>query len=248
MSEMSEIAIIGGTGLTALEGLKIQQQQIMDTPYGSTSGAIIQGEYAGKKVIFLPRHGAQHTVPPHKINYRANIWSLQQLGVKNIIAVAAVGGINAIMQPTDVVIPHQLIDYTWGREHTFASENNVLHVDFGEPYSQELRANLLQAGQKLTIKLHGAGVYAVTQGPRLETAAEINKLERDGCDIVGMTAMPEAALARELELKYATCALVVNAAAGRSVGPITMAEIDSNLQQGMQHIRALLVEFLLNFS
>jgi 5'-methylthioinosine phosphorylase len=246
---MSDLAIIGGTGLTKLNGLEITHRQILKTPYGETSSPILHGSYCGKSVIFLPRHGARHTIPPHKINYRANIWSLKELGVKNVIAIAAVGGINPDMQSKHLVIPHQLIDYTAGREHTFFAEDleKVTHIDFTNPYCENLRTQLLSAANQLhnlNIKFHKNGVYGATQGPRLETAAEINRMAKDGCDIVGMTGMPEAALARELELCYACCAIVVNPAAGRGSAPITMAEIESNLKEGIVYIRELLAEVI----
>ncbi len=240
MSEL--IAIIGGTGLTTLEGLRITRKQVMYTPYGEASSPITHGEYNDKPVIFLPRHGSHHTIPPHKINYRANIWSLKQLEVKNIIAVAAVGGINLSMKPQDLVIPHQLIDYTWGRKHTFFEEGNVQHIDFTDPYTPALRDKLLTAAQQLDFPVHDKGVYGATQGPRLETIAEIDRMEKDGCDLVGMTGMPEAALAREAEIHYATCALVVNEAAGRGAEQITMAEIERNLQGGIERVRTLLAK------
>ena len=237
---MSDLAIIGGTGLTKLDGLEITNRQILKTPYGETSSPIIHGNYCGKTVIFLARHGASHTIPPHKINYRANIWILKELGVKNVIAIAAVGGINPKMQSQHLVIPDQIIDYTTGREHTFFAEKEVKHIDFTNPYCEKLRTKLLTA----STKTHKNGVYGATQGPRLETAAEINRMERDGCDIVGMTGMPEAALARELELCYACCAIVVNPAAGRGSAEITMAEIESNLKKGIVYVRQLLAEVI----
>jgi len=243
---MSELAIIGGTGLTELEGLEITRRQMLQTPYGETSSPIIHGRYCGKSVIFLARHGARHSIPPHKVNYRANIWCLKELGVKTVIVVAAVGGIHPDMQPIDLVIPHQLIDYTWSREHTFFAEDlsHVTHIDFSHPYCESLRSQLLAAAQQVDFKVHSEGVYGATQGPRLETAAEINRMEGDGCDIVGMTGMPEAALARELELCYATCAVVVNPAAGRGAGPITMDEIEKNLRGGIRQVRQLLAEVI----
>jgi 5'-methylthioinosine phosphorylase len=242
MSEL--VAIIGGTGLTALEGLEITHRKMMYTPYGEASSPITHGEYNGNPVIFLPRHGSRHTIPPHKINYRANIWSLKELGVKNIIAVAAVGGINMEMKPKDLVIPHQLIDYTWGRKHTFFEDDNVQHIDFTDPYTLELREKLLSAAKDLDFPVHDKGVYAATQGPRLETTAEIDRLEKEGCDLVGMTGMPEAALAREVEINYATCALVVNEAAGRGPEQITMEDIERNLEGGIQRVRELLSKVL----
>ncbi|HDN25551.1 MAG TPA: S-methyl-5'-thioinosine phosphorylase [Thioploca sp.] len=243
---MIELAIIGGTGLTALEGLEITRQQMLYTPYGEPSSPIIHGTYCGKSIVFLARHGTRHTIPPHKINYRANIWSIKELGIKTVIAVAAVGGIHPDMRPKDLVLPHQLIDYTWSREHTFFAEDltHVTHIDFTHPYCESLRSQLLTAAQQVDLTIHPQGIYGATQGPRLETAAEINRMERDGCDIVGMTGMPEAALARELELDYATCAVVANPAAGRGSAQITMAEIEANLKQGVQNVRRLLAEVI----
>jgi 5'-methylthioinosine phosphorylase len=242
---MSELAIIGGTGLTQLEGLEITHRQMMYTPYGETSSPILHGNYCGKSVIFLARHGTQQTIPPHKVNYRANLWSLKTLGVTTVIAVAAVGGINPKLRPKDLVIPHQLIDYTWSREHTFFEQdlNHVTHIDFTQPYCEVLRSQLLSAAQRLNFKVHSQGVYGATQGPRLETAAEIDRMERDGCDIVGMTGMPEAALARELGLCYATCAVVANPAAGRG-HLISMADIEATLAEGVQYVRQLLAEVI----
>ncbi len=237
---MSELAIIGGTGLTELEGLEISHRQVLQTPYGEPSSPIFHGRYCGKSVIFLARHGTKHTIPPHKVNYRANIWCLKELGIKTVIAVAAVGSIHPDMQPIDLVIPHQLIDYTWSREHTFFDEDHVTHIDFTHPYCESLRSKLLAT--QVDFKIHSEGVYGAMQGPRLETAAEINRMERDGCDIVGMTGMPEAALARELGLCYATCAVVVNPAAGRGAAP--MDEIEKNLIGGIRQVRELLAEVI----
>lgn len=243
---MTTLAIIGGTGLTTFEGLEITHRQVMYTPYGETSSPIIHGVYADKSVLFLPRHGAQHTIPPHKINYRANIWSLRELGVKNVIAVAAVGGIDMAMKPGDIVLPHQLIDYTWSRQHTFFEEglNEVTHVDFTDPYCPSLREQLITAGEGVTFPVHIQGVYGATQGPRLETAAEIGRMRQDGCDLVGMTGMPEAGLARELALCYACCAVVANAAAGCGTREITMAEIERNLTIGIERVRHMIAKVI----
>ena len=243
---MNKLAIIGGTGLTNFKDLNITQQQVINTPYGETSAPIIQGVLDKNQVIFLARHGSQHNIPPHKINYRANIWALKQMGVTDVIAIAAVGGINSDMLPSELVIPNQLIDYTESREHTFFADNleAVTHIDFTEPYCEKLRQQLLKTAKELNIKIHSQGIYGATQGPRLETAAEINRLERDGCDIVGMTGMPEAVLARELELCYATCAIIANPAAGRSVGQITMEDIRKILAQGMKQVYQLLTQII----
>jgi len=234
------IAIIGGTGLTALEGLALTESVEVNTPYGRPSAAIEKGELNQSLVYFLARHGKQHSLTPHSVNYRANIWALQSLGVTHVIGVNAVGGIHSNMGPEVIVIPDQIIDYTWGRESSFSSEGNVIHADFTYPYSMSFRQTLITAAKKAGVAVIEGGVYGATQGPRLETAAEINRLEKDGCDIVGMTAMPEAILARELKLKYANISLVVNMAAGRSEGLITMEDIQQVLDVGMVNIRKLL--------
>lgn len=239
---MAEIAIIGGTGLTSLKNLEILRREVVHTPYGEPSGPLVYGALSGKQVVFLPRHGSSHTIPPHKINYRANIYALKEVGIKKVIAVAAVGGIRADLTPGRLVIPDQIIDYTWGRSTTFFEDSlkHVVHIDFTQPYNEELRQVLLNAGDKLALNIAAGGTYGATQGPRLETAAEINRLERDGCDIVGMTGMPEAALARELELDYATCAVIANMGAGRGEQELTMEQIEQNLLIGMEHVRHLL--------
>lgn len=234
----NKLAIIGGSGLTELQGLEIIKRQVVETPYGSSP--IVYGIYNNQEIVFLARHGAKHTIAPHKINYRANIWGLKEIGIKNIIAVAAVGSINPTLQVSDLVIPHQIIDYTYSREHTFFDQEIVTHIDFTEPYCETLRKKLLVAAEKA----HSKAVHAITQGPRLETAAEIDRLEKDGADIVGMTGMPEAALARELELCYACCAVIANEAAGRGKAEITMAEIETNLINGIAKVQILLSNFI----
>jgi len=243
---MDALAIIGGTGLDALGILDIHRREVVETPFGSPSGAITRGNLFGKEILFLPRHGYNHSIPPHKINYRANLWALRELGAKNIIAVAAVGGIHEDMAPSRLVVPDQIIDYTWGRESTFhANENDtVVHIDFTHPYCEVLRKRILTAAATSSMEVVDHGVYGATQGPRLETAAEICRMGNDGCDIVGMTGMPEAALAREIDLCYAACAIVANWAAGKGGGEITMEEINANLRQGMTSLTELFKSFL----
>ncbi|MEZ5535778.1 MAG: S-methyl-5'-thioinosine phosphorylase [Thiolinea sp.] len=238
-----EFAVIGGTGLTEIEGLEIIHREVVHTPYGEPSGQFTHGMIGGKRIVFVARHGYAHCIPPHKVNYRANIWALRSLGVKRIIAIAAVGGITADMKPEALVIPDQIIDYTSAREHTFFDEGltSVTHIDFSQPYTETLRQALLKAGKAAAIELVDGGTYGATQGPRLETAAEIGRMERDGCDLVGMTAMPEAALAREAGLGYASCAVVANWAAGKGEEEeISMEEIYQNLSNGMGKVRELL--------
>lgn len=243
---MTVYAIIGGTGLTQLEGLTIRQSLAVNTPFGPPSGDIQLGEYAGREVMFLARHGHPHRFPPHKVNYRANIWALKQAGAEAILAVNAVGGIHPDMGTGHFCVPHDLVDYTSGREHTYFADDleHVTHIDFSFPYSAPLRARLIAALAAEGCAHSDFGVYACTQGPRLESVAEIARLERDGCDIVGMTGMPEAALARELELEYACLALVVNPAAGKSAAVITMAEIEQALHDGIGKVKGTLARVL----
>lgn len=239
---MTLTAIIGGTGLTRMTALDIERRERVTTPYGDPSAELVHGRLKGSPVVFLARHGDPHIVPPHKVNYRANLWALRQAGVSRILAVAAVGGITPDMMPGRISIPDQLIDYTYGRSHTFFEDDldAVTHIDFSLPYTPSLRGSLLTAARMAGLPVVTHGVYGCTQGPRLETAAEISRLERDGCDLVGMTGMPEAALARELELDYACVAIVANWAAGKQEGEITIEDIEANLQVGMTGLARLL--------
>ncbi len=240
---MTTVAIIGGSGLTNLKNLRITRREVIRTPHGEPSGPMVFGQLGGREAVFLPRHGSGHTIPPHDVNYRANIWALKQTGVSKVIAVNAVGGISAdYLASGTLVIPDQIIDYTYGREHTFfgSEHKKVTHVDFTYPYCEELRRILIEAAAQARIGAVGRGTYGATQGPRFESAAEIRRMERDGADIVGMTGMPEAGLARELELCYASIAVVVNPAAGKVKGTISLKEIETNLETGMAKVRALL--------
>ena len=243
---MTKLAIIGGTGLTQLNGLSIIKSETLTTPYGTPSADFITGEYNQKEIIFLARHGNPHTIAPHKINYRANIWGLKHLGVEKIIAVAAVGGITPEMAPAHITIPDQIIDYSHSRLQTFFEDENypVTHIDFTYPYNRALRAALIIAAAKADIPISPIGTYGCTQGPRLETAAEIKRMEKDGCDLVGMTGMPEASLAKELEIDYAAISVIANWAAGKTAGEITMAEIERHLHNGMINVAKLLKAFI----
>ena len=247
---MTKIAIIGGTGLTSIQGFEITHREIVQTPFGEPSGPLVQGMFCGNKVYFLPRHGSGHTIPPHKINYRANIWALKNVGVEKVIAVNAVGGIREDMQAGTLVIPDQIIDYTVSRISTFFEEGlkQVIHIDFTEPFCEELRLSIISAADTNSINIIKEGTYASTQGPRLETAAEINRLEKDGCDLVGMTCMPEAALAREKELCYASISVVANLAAGRGTEELSMEVIEQNLNSGMTEVRKLLEAVIPNLN
>jgi 5'-methylthioinosine phosphorylase len=243
---MTVYAIIGGTGLTQLDGLTITAALNLDTPYGAPSAPVLRGEYAGREVLFLARHGHPHRIPPHQVNYRANLWALKAAGAQAIVAVNAVGGIHEAMGTGHFCVPHQAIDYTSGRAHTFyeGELEHVTHVDFSHPYDAKLREMLCAALASEGCAYSTHGIYGCTQGPRLETVAEIARMERDGCDIVGMTGMPEAVLARELALPYACLALVVNPAAGKTAALITMAEIERALDQGMGKVKSVLARVL----
>ncbi len=240
---MTVTAVIGGSGLASLSNLKVMRREVVRTPYGEPSGPMVFGKIDGNDIAFLPRHGPKHTIPPHEINYRANLWALNEAGIKRVIAIAAVGGISGkYQQPCTIAIPDQIIDYTYGREHTFfaGQDKSVKHVDLTNPYCNELRSSLVEAATNISLDLIEGGTYGATQGPRFETAAEVWRMERDGVDIVGMTGMPEAALARELDICYAAIAVVVNPAAGKSEREIEIAEIDENLKTGMSKVRKLI--------
>jgi len=230
-------AIIGGSGLAKLSALEVPRRRVMRTPYGEPSGALTFGALAGHEVVFLARHGYAHTIAPHEINYRANLWALKELQVEGVFALASVGGIRDDLGPGTLVVPDQILDYTHSRAATFfeGSGSAVTHVDFTQPYAPSMRARLLRAASIVGDYVADGGVYACTQGPRLETAAEINRLQRDGADLVGMTGMPEAVLARELDLPYAALAVVVNHAAGRgnSRDRIEMSELEEVLGETM---------------
>lgn len=238
------LAIIGGTGLTQLDNLEITHRQVARTPYGEPSGALTFGNINGHHVIFLARHGYGHTIPPHEVNYRANLWALQDQNVSHIVSVASVGGIHPDLTPGTLVVPDQIIDYTYGRKHSFynGGDKAVVHIDFTEPYSQDMRTKILAAIADAGESAIDHGVYATVQGPRLETAAEINRLERDGATMVGMTGMPEASLARELNLSYAAIGVVANHAAGRGNSKIAISgsEVQATLAQAMGRVRSVL--------
>jgi 5'-deoxy-5'-methylthioadenosine phosphorylase len=244
---MTTVAIIGGSGLTNLKNLLITRREVIRTPYGEPSAPMVFGQLGGQEAVFLPRHGAGHTIPPHEVNYRANIWAIKQTGVDKVIAVNAVGGISPdYLASGTLVIPDQVIDYTYGRAHTFfgSEHKKVTHVDFTYPYCEELRQTVIRVAAGAKMKLVGRGTYGATQGPRFESAAEIRRMERDGADIVGMTGMPEAGLARELELCYASISLVVNPAAGKARDAISIREIEKNLESGMASVRSLLEQVI----
>ncbi len=245
---MGKTAIIGGTGLINIPGLTVTKTINVNTRWGAPSAEITVGKLDGTDVLFLPRHGNPHAIPPHKVNYRANIEALHEQDVTRIIAVNAVGGITADMTPCRIVIPDQLVDYTHGRASTFYEQDlkEVVHIDFTAPYTESVRQQLIKSAAQCQINIHAGGTYGATQGPRLETAAEISRMDRDGCEIVGMTGMPEACLAREKEMEYGCIALVVNWAAGKTNELITMEIIEHNLAQGMQSILDLLAVAIKN--
>ncbi len=244
-----DLAIIGGTGVYALAELVDVHAHLPETPYGMPSGPVRTGMMGPHRVAFLARHGETHGVPPHRINYRANLAALQMLGAQRVLALNTVGGITAKCGPRVLVCPDQIIDYTWGRISTLGEEagSDVLHVDFGDPYTALLRGDIIAAASGAGVAVVDGGCYGATQGPRLETRAEIARLRRDGCDIVGMTGMPEAALARELGLDYACLGIVANWAAG--AGPdvaevITLDDVLANVAAAMESVGRILMAFL----
>jgi 5'-methylthioadenosine phosphorylase len=239
------LAIIGGSGLTRLANLDVSRRESVHTPFGEPSGPLSFGALRGVPVAFMARHGDGHSIPPHQVNYRANLWALREKGVREIVSVAAVGGIRDDLGPGTIVVPHQIIDYTWGRMNTyFEGEAPVKHVDFTEPYDERLRNRLLAAARACGESAVDGAVYAATQGPRLETAAEVDRLERDGADVIGMTGMPEAALAREIELDYAAIAVVANRAAGRgaSARGVSLQDIETVLNETLVRVRKIIEE------
>ena len=239
------LAIIGGTGLTNLANLEISRREVVRTPYGEPSGHLTFGHIGSAEMIFLARHGYAHTLPPHEVNYRANIWALLKAGATRIIAVNAVGGIATDMGPGVLAVPDQIIDYTHGRKQTFfEGDEPVTHVDFTFPFCERGRQLLLAASRSVAMPVLEAGVLGVLQGPRLETRAEIMRMDRDGCTMVGMTTMPEATLAREKKLSYATLALSMNHAAGlgSSAAGIKLADADAVLAAGMEKVRLIIAE------
>jgi 5'-methylthioinosine phosphorylase len=239
------LAIIGGTGLNRLAAATRAVDRIA-TPFGPPSTAPQLGRVGDRDVIFLARHGQPHRIAPHLVNYRANMWLLRELGASAVLATNAVGSISNAIAPGDLLIPHQIIDYTWGREHTYMDAWPLEHVDFGAPYDGSMRDRLRAAALELELgcSVFNSGVYGCTQGPRLESAAEIDRMARDGCDVVGMTGMPEAALARELRLPYAAVCLSVNRAAGRGEGSISEAAIADVARHGMGRVERVVERFI----
>jgi 5'-deoxy-5'-methylthioadenosine phosphorylase len=245
------LGIIGGSGLTQLANLDVSHREVVRTPWGEPSAPLSFGSIGKQQVIFLARHGHGHSIPPHLVNYRANIDALKRAGATRVISVASVGGIRADMGPGVLLVPKQIIDYTWGREMSFqhADAQQVVHIDFTEPYDSGVRKAILDAARQQGEAVIDGGIYAATQGPRLETAAEINRLERDGVDVVGMTGMPEAGLAREAELPYGALCVVANWAAGRadSKHEIRFEHIEATLQLAMGRVRRIIERFCVDF-
>jgi 5'-methylthioadenosine phosphorylase len=243
------LAVIGGRGLNQLADFKITHQQVMRTPYGEPSGAFMFGTLNGHEVIFLARHGYGHTIPPHLVNYRANLWVLREQGITDVISVATVGGIRADLEPGVIVVPHQIIDYTHGRDATYfdGRDRPFSNADFTLPYSTKLRGHVLHCAQMAQQTCVDGGIYAATQGPRLDSIAEVNRYERDGADMVGMTGMPETGLAKELGLNYATIAVVANYAAGRgdSTLSINMENVNATASAAMVRVRSI-IESIVN--
>jgi len=246
---MSTIGIIGGTGFTRLDGVKVLRREMVKTPYGAPSCPLVYGELNGVPVVFLSRHGNRQSIPAHMVNYCANIWALHSVGVTQVIATGVVGGIDGC-QVGDIVVPDQIIDYTADRSGSYASndQHGFQQIDFSYPYNDGLRQLIIQAGATATVKVVDHGTYGASSGPRLETVAEIRRMESDGCSIVGMSGMPEAALARELGLDYAFCAVVVNPAAGKGDGVIEVSDWQAAIDSGMASVQKLLGNAVTNLT
>lgn len=240
---MRRFGLIGGTGLDHF-GKAVRSHDI-ESSFGIPSARFAEFHIGQSQVFFLPRHGKQHEFPPHAVNYRANLDAFRKLEVEGIIAVNAVGGITPTHPPGALSLPDQLIDYTWGREHTFSmlAGDELQHVEFANPFDGQLRLGLLNAAATADVEVVNKGCVGVSQGPRLETAAEIRRFGQDGCDLIGMTTMPEAALAREAGLDYACISVTSNWAAGLEAKPVTMAAIESTLESAMFMVRKLLAQF-----
>ena len=242
---MSKVAVIGGTGMNNWPGFQVRRTRDVKTPFGKPSQPLVFGKAGSVDAVFLARHGEGHKLAPHAINYRANLWALHAAGVKSVVAISAVGGISKKLPPAALAIPGDVIDYTYGRAFTYFDgiEQPLKHVEFTEPYSARVRNALRRGAKAARVGVMDGGVMGVTQGPRLESTAEIRRMQRDGCDMVGMTGMPEAALARELELDYASLAVSVNWAAGVGTGDIH-GEIAKFIAEGMEKVRRVLAAAL----
>ena len=235
-------AVIGGSGtLPLLDGFA--PSEVPASRFGAASAPLYRGRIGEREVVYLPRHGKPHRFAPHLINYLANIDVLCALEVRGVVALNTVGGITDRAEAGRIFVPDQIIDYTWGRAHTFCDEEHLIHADCAEPIDETLRLGLIAAAQAAGMDVVGGGVYGCTQGPRFETAAEIERMARDGCDLVGMTGMPEATLARERGLAYGMLSLVVNPAAGRAMNPFDMTVIAQVAEEGMERVAGVLTAF-----
>ncbi|RMG00500.1 MAG: S-methyl-5'-thioadenosine phosphorylase [Nitrospirae bacterium] len=242
------IGIIGGSGLYNLPGFEEKERVVLKTPYGEPSDGYVIGSLSGKEVVFLARHGAGHDIPPHRLNYRANIWGFSELGVERIIAVNAVGGISEELSPGDLVIPDQVLDFTNGRPSTFFDGPDVVHVDFTHPYCPEMRETFMKGAEAVGEKCHDGGVYVCTNGPRLETASEIAFFKTIGGTVVGMTGMPEAVLSREREMCYLSVSIVTNPAAGLTGKKLTTTEVVETMKDSTERLKRILVEVIIRMS
>ncbi|MCG6551422.1 MAG: S-methyl-5'-thioadenosine phosphorylase, partial [Candidatus Magnetominusculus sp. LBB02] len=238
------IGIIGGSGFYQMPNVELIGQSNVDTPYGAPSDSYKQLMISGVEAVFLARHGSGHTIAPHKVNYRANIWGFKTLGVERLLSLGAVGGINPLLLPGSIVIADQIIDMTTGRASTFYEIDEVYHVDFSEPFCPELRSAFIEAARAINLPVLTRGTYVCTNGPRFETRAEIKYYATVGADMVGMTAMPEAALAKEAEICYSTVATVTNLAAGISTEKLTTTEVIETVNKSSIALNALLLKTL----
>ncbi len=239
----AEIGVIGGSGLYDVEMLENVKEIKIYTPYGQPSDNVVVGEFKGRTVAFLPRHGRGHKIPPHKINYRANIWALKSIGVDKIVAISAVGSLREDYRPGDFVVPDQFIDFTKKRDYTFFEGGVVGHFSMADPFCEPLRKLIVAVGRELGLRIHDKGTYICIEGPRFSTRAESKLFKSWGADIIGMTLVPEVTLAREVGICYATIAMVTDYDVWAEK-PVTAAEVAKVMAENVEKAKKLLYELI----
>ena len=239
MSETAEIGIFGGTGIYDSGLLKDSKEITIDTPYGKTSDSITVGEFNGRNVAFMPRHGKKHTVPPHLINFRANIWAFKELGVKRIIAPSAVGSLKKEFEPGHFALPSQFIDFTKSRKGTFSEDGRVIHISVADPFCPELQNIILDVTKKQGMQIHENCTYVCIEGPRFSTKAESGFFRTTGADIIGMTLVPECQLAREAQICYVSISTVTDYDVWAEK-PVTAKEVMETLAKNVEMTKKIL--------
>ena len=237
--EKAEIGIFGGTGIYDSGMLQNSKEITIDTPYGKTSDSITIGEFNGRKIAFMPRHGKKHTIPPHMINYRANIWAFKELGVKRIIAPSAVGSLKENFQPGNFALPTQFLDFTKSRETSFSENGRVIHISVAEPFCPELQKAVIDSAENQDVILHKNCTYVCIEGPRFSTKAESKFFKSTGADIIGMTLVPECQLAKEAQICYVSVSTVTDYDVWAEK-PVTAKEVLETLSKNVEKTKELL--------